>query len=113
MEFYGFTARVPRTIKIIGDTGAGISVLGGNIIKQYKEGRRRIEWKKTEKELRVTGPTGEEMKIIGKTKIEIEIGGKFFIIDCVGVEGVEPDLLLSFEFLKTNLMEIVKREIII
>ena len=98
--FYGTSAG--RTIKIIGDTGAGISVVGGNIIKQYKEGRRELKWKQTEKNLRVTGPTGEDMKIIGKPKIDIEIGGIGFQIECVGAEGLTPDLLLSYNFLKEN-----------
>ena len=58
----------------------------------------------------MTGPSGEDMRIIGRTKIDIEIGGKIFNIECVGIEEVKADLLLNFDFLKKNLMEIEKRE---
>ena len=43
MGFYGSGSSAGRTSKIIGDTGAGISVIGGEIIRQYKEGKRKIE----------------------------------------------------------------------
>ena len=49
-------------------------------------------------DLRVTGPTGEDMKIIGKTKIDIEIVAIGFQIECVGAEGLTPDLHLVMIF---------------
>jgi len=98
------------TVKVIGDTGAACCCVGGKVVKAIQDKSFDPTWVSKETDIKISGANGNEMTVLGEIQMDLGIRRKMIQVRAAVVTELQPDVILSFTFLKTYGMEIIQKD---
>src|SRR4051812_24561783 len=70
----------------------------------------RSTWVSEETDIKISGANGNEMTVLGEIQMDLGIRRKMIQVRAAVVTELQPDVILSFTFLKTYGMEIIQKD---